>query len=237
MKRSSLRSIAQGMSATPEGMTSGFRRMGLRRNPHPHVRGVGSVHRRESRNGSFSRDRQPPALSPVLRRLRSPVPAPAFVAIRSTSFEVELPTACAVRRPSAPTAPKSVRRVPVGTARPWMVSSGPKSDRPCPQSTSGFRSDIPASTASSRRDSVGSTAWCPSVRIVAQGDVSTAGARFRRSFDPRGLTSCSLETQSRQGTVPSGTGTIIGRSCTLVNRMQPSGSPHSIHTPIHIGSA
>lgn len=48
-----------------------------------------------------------------------------------------------------------------------------------------------------------------------------------------GPTSCSLETQSRQGTVPLSTGSIISRLSPEVNRGYFGFSPQSVHTDIH----
>ena len=48
-----------------------------------------------------------------------------------------------------------------------------------------------------------------------------------------GPTSCSLETQSRQGTVPWGTGSIISRLPTEVKRIVFTISPQRVHTDIH----
>jgi hypothetical protein len=131
---------------------------------------------------------------------------------------------------------------PCGGFRPGPPDRGPcRLDRsPVDRVRSPRRLSDPTSQSRLRTvgdDSVGSATFRPSVRIATQGGDVTAGARFRRSCDPRGLTSCSLETQSRQGTVPSGTGTIIGRLPAGVNRKQPFRSPHSIHTPIHSESA
>ena len=45
--------------------------------------------------------------------------------------------------------------------------------------------------------------------------------------------SCSLETQSRQGTVPSGTGTIIDRLCSQVNTHPPCTFQRRVHNIMH----
>ncbi len=62
----------------------------------------------------------------------------------------------------------------------------------------------------------------PNVRQEASSDAA-------RSLDPRRSTSCSLETQSRQGTVPSGTGLSIDAPAGPVNRKKSTTRQQDIH--------